>query len=171
MLDINLHYLLMSCAMKTPAEVYVRLQQRLVHEARSMRSKRNQMKKLSFAYNRYVDLDREIDTVRHRISIIVGLLGPDRVAETVKIDSTACLGETLGLLRPPQEARERLTLWRAVREYLRVVGEAKIGDIQEFLDWIGLQDFTRQALESALQNHENEFEVSKKGRERYVSLK
>src|ERR1700733_11112467 len=112
--------------MKTPAEVYTRLQERLVHESRRMRSKRNQMKKLSSAYNRYLDLDREIDTVRHRMSIIVGLLGPDRVAETVKIDGTACLGETLEALRSPQEARERLTLWRAIREYLRVVREAKI---------------------------------------------
>jgi hypothetical protein len=69
------------------------------------------------------------------------------------------------------ELREKLRLWRAIREYLRVAGEAKIGDIQEFLEWVGIPDFSRQALESALQNHQDLFEITKKGHERYIKLK
>jgi len=157
--------------MKTPADVYMRLQERLLHQCESMRSKRQQIKKLSSAYNKYLDLDEEIKIVHHRISIIVGLLGSDRVAETAKADTTTCLGEILEQFPPPKDLREKLTLWRAIREYLRVAGEARIGEILSFLTWIGIEDFTRQALESALQNHEDVFEITKRGNERYVSLK
>jgi hypothetical protein len=157
--------------MKTPADVYTRLQERLLHECQSMRSKRERMKKLASAHHEYLDLDEELKIVHHRMSIILGLLGPGRIPETVGTDTTNCLGQTLEAFAPPKELREKLTLWRAVREYLRVAGESRISDVQEFLSWIGMQDFSRQALESALVNHEDVFEISKIGRERYIALK
>jgi hypothetical protein len=157
--------------MKTPADVYTRLQERLLHECQSMRFKRQRMKKLASAYNEYLDLDEEIKIVHHRMSIILGLLGPGRISETIDTDATNCLGQTLEAFASPKELREKLTLWRAVREYLRVAGESKISDVQAFLSWIGIHDFTRQALESALQNHEDVFEINKRGRERYIALK
>lgn len=155
--------------MKSPEDVYARLQERLLHESRSMRSKRQKRNKLAESYHKYLDLDHEIDLVHHRMSIILGLFGPDRVAEAVRADSV--LAEALKSFDPPNELRQKLRLWRAIREYLRVVGESTISGIQEFLEWIGLPEFTRQAVESALQNHEDEFEIRKRGRERYVTLK
>jgi|HubBroStandDraft_3_1064219.scaffolds.fasta_scaffold467682_2 hypothetical protein len=157
--------------MKTPADICARLQERLLHECQSMRSKRQRMKKLASAYNEYLDLDEEIKVVHHRMSIILGLLGPGRTSEAVDTDTTNCLGQTLEAFDSPKELRERLTLWRAIREYLRVAGESRISDVQAFLSWIGIQDFSRQALESALVNHEDVFEISKRGRERYIALK
>lgn len=157
--------------MKTPADVCTRLQERLLHECQSMRSKQLRKKKLAPAYNESLDLDEEIKIVHHRMSIILGLLGPGRISETVDTDTTNCLGQSLAAFDSPKELREKLTLWRAIREYLRVAGESKISDVQAFLSWIGIHNFTRQAVESALQNHEDVFEISKRGRERYIALK
>jgi hypothetical protein len=52
-----------------------------------------------------------------------------------------------------------------------MAGESKVGTIQAFLNWIGMEDVTRQAIESALKRHSNLFEIKKKGHERYVALK
>lgn len=155
--------------MKSFQDVYEELQEQLRHEARSMRSKKQAKKKLASYYHQYLDLEDEIHNVHHRMSIKLGLFGPERVAETVKGDER--LAEALKSFQPPMELREKLTLWRAIREFLRMAGESTVGDIQEFLQWIGLPDFTRQAVESALQNHDDIFEITKRGRERYVALK
>jgi hypothetical protein len=142
-----------------------------------MRSIREKMGELASAYVRYMELDDELARRRHSSSILLGLFGPDRVAETMKIaetmntDDTACLKETLEERRPPQELREELRLWRAVREYVRMAGESSVGDIQGFLTWVGIKNVTRQAIESALRQHKEEFEIIKRGHERYVALK
>jgi hypothetical protein len=157
--------------MKINQDVKSLLQERLVHENKILLAKKKLRKKLSSAYNRYVDVDREISAAHYRISILAGLLGAQAIAEIVKTNPKACLGETLEEFPSLTALREKLRLWRAVREYVRVAGESRIGDIQEFLEWIGIPDFSRQALESALQNHQDSFEITKKGHERYVALK
>ena len=157
--------------MKPTTDVYMRLQDRLLYEAQNLRSVRQKMQELAPAYNRYLDLDRELDSRRYRMSIILGLLGPDRIPEIVKADNTACLGEALEEQKPLHELREKLRLWRAVREYVRMAGTSKIADVHGFLDWAGLKDVTRQAIESALKQHEDTFEITKRGHERFVALK
>jgi hypothetical protein len=157
--------------MKPTTDVYTRLQDRLIYEAQNLRSVRKQMQELAPAYNRYLDLDNELDSRRHRMSIILGLLGPERVTEIVKADNTASLGEALEQQKPLSELREKLRLWRAVREYVRMAGTSRIADIHQFLEWAGLKDVTRQAIESALKQHEDTFETTKRGHERFVALK
>jgi|HubBroStandDraft_6_1064221.scaffolds.fasta_scaffold19728_5 hypothetical protein len=153
--------------MKLAQDVYTRLQQRLLHECRSMRATRQEMKQLSDAYFRYVDLDRQLETSRHRTSIILGLLGPAHVTETMRVTDADCLAE----FPAPDELRKKLRLWRAVREYLRMAGDSKVGDVQEFLNWLGMENVTRQAIESAMKRHSDWFEITKKGHERYLTLK
>ena len=157
--------------MKINQDVKSLLQERLVHENKILRAKKKLRKKLSSTYHRYVDVDREIKVTHHHISILAGLLGPEGIAKILRTNPKACLGETLEEFPPLSALREKLRLWRAVREYVRVAGESRLGDIQEFLEWIGIPDFSRQALESALQNHQDLFQVTKKGHERFVSLK
>jgi hypothetical protein len=138
-----------------------------------MRSKGREMEKLSWAYHRYLDLDSETEASGRRMTYLIGLLGPDRVEEMMAVDEGACLRETLEAHpSSPRELREKLSVWRAVREYLRVVpGQCKVGDIQAFLSWLGMRNVTRQAIESALKRHSDWFNVTKKGHERYVELK
>jgi hypothetical protein len=153
--------------MKLAQDVYTRLQQRLIHECRNMRSARQEMEQLSDAYFRYVDLEGQLETSHHRTSIILGLLGPAHVEEIMGATGRDCLAE----FPAPEELRKKLRLWRAVREYLRMAGESKVGDIQKFLNGLGMENVTRQAIESAMKRHDDWFEIEKKGHERYVKLK
>jgi hypothetical protein len=157
--------------MRTAQEVYARLQQRLLHECRNIVSKGQEMGELAAPYHRYVDLEDQVSSSRRRMSYIVGLFGPDRIEQTMKIDDTTCLRKILGLHPSPRELRKKLRLWRAVREYLRIAGKSTVTEIQVFLDWLGLERITRQAIESALKRHEDTFKVTKSGHNRYVELK
>ncbi|HVB58046.1 MAG TPA: hypothetical protein VNE63_16685 [Candidatus Acidoferrales bacterium] len=130
------------------------------------------MKELSSAYYRYLKVDQELEESRRRMAHIIGLLGPDRIEKIMKNDETKSLQETLAENRSPQQLREGLRLWVAVREYLREVpGKSKVGDIQAFLDWLGMEDVIRQAIEFALKRHSDSFKITKKGHERYVELR
>ena len=158
--------------MRTPRDVATELQQALIEQCQTARSIRAEMDALFPQYYKYRELDRHLEESRRRISHILGLLGPDQVEATVQIDRTECLLEVLKDHRSPQELREGIRLWVAVREYLRAVpGESKVCDIQKFLNWIGMKNVTRQAIESALKRHSDSFDVSRKGRERYVAVK
>jgi hypothetical protein len=136
-----------------------------------MRSKGQEMDELAPSYHRYVDLEGQVSNSRRRVSYIVGLFGPDRIDETMKIDDTACVREILGSHPSSREMRKKLRLWRAVREYLRIAGKSTVTDIQDFLDWLGMERITRQSIESALKRHEDTFKVTKSGHDRYVELK
>lgn len=155
----------------TPQEVYARQQQRLIHECRTLRAKAEEMKELSSGYNRYVDLDGETKEHRKRMLYIIGLFGLARVTETTNVDDAACLEKMLEGYPSPQELHEKLPIWRAVREYLRVAGKSRVCDIESYLIWLGRNNVTRPAIESALKRHDDWFHVSNKRHERYVELR
>jgi hypothetical protein len=94
-----------------------------------------------------------------------------KAAESTSTNDPTCLQQTLRERRPPEELRDNLRLWRAVREIVRVCGECSVGEIQKALVSLGLEDTTRQAIESALRQHKAEFVLSKRGREKFVDLK
>lgn len=152
--------------MKLAQDIFMRLQQRLLHECRTIRSARQEMKEYSAAYLRYLDLERQLEASRHRTTIILGLLGPVHVLETMEATDADCLAE----FPAPEVLRRKLRLWVAVREYLRMVGKSKVGDIQKFLSWLGMENVTRQAIESAVKRHPTSFEIKKENHERYLTL-
>jgi hypothetical protein len=153
------------------------LQERLLNRSRQMQSFRLEMNALLSAHVRYQDLEEAFAKESHSASILIGLLGPAGVAETMKAaenvsdSAPASLEQTLRERRPPEELREDLRLWRAVREIVRLCGESSVGEIQESLVGLGMENVTRQAIESALRQHKEEFATTKRGRERYVDLK
>jgi hypothetical protein len=152
--------------MKLAQDIFMRLQQQLRHECRSIRSARQEMEQLSAAYLRYVELERQLEASRHRTTIILGLLGPIHVAESMEGTDTDCLAE----FPAPEVLRRKLRLWVAVREYLRMVGKSKVGDIQKFLNLLNMESATRQAIESAVKRHPSSFEIKKENHERYLTL-
>lgn len=156
--------------MRLKQDVYQRLQKRLVYECDKMRAARQRMNELSSQYNEYRDLAEGLNESTKRMSYIIGLLGPARFGETAEADDALCLRELSE--SDAQRQREKLRLWRAIREYLRETpGKSKVGEIEEFLTWIGLKGVTRQAIESALKRHSDWFKVTKQGHERYVELR
>lgn len=152
--------------MKLAQDISTRFQERLLHECRSIRSARQEMKELSAAYFRYMDLERQLETSLHRTTIILGLLGPVHVADTMGATDADCLAE----LPAPAELRKKLKLWVAVREYLRLAGKSKVGDVQATLNRLGIENATRQRIESGVKRHKSSFGIEKKGHERYLTL-
>jgi len=169
---------ILDAAMKLTHEALKKtLQERLLNRSRRMHSFRLEMDALLSAHVRYQDLEEALAKESHSASILIGLLGSDGVAETmnaaenVSDSDPSCLEQTLRERRPPEELRENLRLWRAIREIVRLCGESSVGEIQDSLVSLGMDNVTRQAVESALRQHKKEFSVSKRGRELYVDLK
>jgi len=156
--------------MPSIAEVQDRMHQRLEHECLSLQSMRKEMEELSRAYNRYIDLKNEVEARSKRIQRLVGVLGDEFLDEMAANRSQAVIEET-NLQGNPSDLRIELRLWLAIREYLRVAGEAKVGDIQDFFEAMNFETVSRQAIESALRSHNKIFRVVKRGRDKYVSLK
>jgi hypothetical protein len=130
------------------------------------------MKELSAAYNRYVDLKVHSKDHRKRLFYIIRLLGFDSITRAMKADGAVCFEETFETGSSTQELREKLPLWKAIREYLRVVpGKSRVCDIEAFLNSLDGKDVTRQAIDSALKRHNDRFEITNKGHASYVELK
>jgi hypothetical protein len=129
------------------------------------------METLAAQYHRYRDLQAEVDARWKRIVYILRLIGPDRAAKIMGSDETGILLEATDT--PPQsdDGRVGLPIWKAIREYLREAGEARVGEIQSFLAWLGFENVSRQAIESALKRHEGTFRIRTKRHQRIVSLR
>jgi hypothetical protein len=54
---------------------------------------------------------------------------------------------------------------------LRHVNEARIAQIEVFFESIKFREGNRNSIESALKRHPRIFELERKGREKYISLK
>jgi hypothetical protein len=64
----------------------------------------------------------------------------------------------------------KMSLWRVIREVVRQVVEIRVFELEEYLNTFGLKA-SRPAIESALATHPKEFKITKRGREKFVSLK
>jgi len=167
----NVAYKVHSIHVPSTVDVQEMMRQRLEHECASLQPLREEMDKLAAAYNRYVDLKGEIDSRSKRIKRLMASLGPEYLEAKVQGQSESVDDET-NLQGDPDDLRANFPLWRAIREYLLIVaGEAKVGDIQQFLEASTFEKCGRQAIESALRSHDNIFRVVKRGRDKYISLK
>jgi hypothetical protein len=63
------------------------------------------------------------------------------------------------------------SLWRVIREVVRQTAEIRVFELEAHLKGFGLKKATRPAIESALITHPKEFKITKRGREKFVSLK
>lgn len=114
-------------------------------------------------------LRNQVDDARISASRITHMLGNDKTRAKLKqIDSAA---ERRDIQQSSKYSRSKAVSVRSfMDEYLKVAGESKVGDIVSFLQHIGVDYAKRQTVETALKNHPDEFEVIKRGREKFVSL-
>jgi len=150
----------------TTADAERMMQQKLEHECASVQSARKEISELASAYHRYMDLKDQIEDKSKRIQRLMAILGTDSIEN---MGSDEVKSET-NLQGEPEELRKGLSLWRAIREYLVIAGETKVGDVQGFFSGMNYE-VSRQAIESALRSHLNVFRVVKRGRDKYISLK
>ena len=61
-------------------------------------------------------------------------------------------------------------LWKIIREVVRQVTEIRVFELEDHLKKFGI-GMSRSAIESALATHPKEFKITRRGREKYVSLK
>jgi hypothetical protein len=147
------------------------IRNRIVHDWARLGEISRQMGELSKSYNLYVDLLRERESHEKSAQKLAGLLGPDHYTDSAASDET--LAVLLGEIEDTPDVatlRRDLSLWEAVEQFLRFAPEAKIREILLFFKAVGIEA-TRQAVESSIRAHPKTFRVSKRGREKFISLK
>jgi hypothetical protein len=165
------YVLYIGCAMPTIADTVLQMRKRLEHECRSLVTARTEMAALADQYNRYVDLQAQVARHDARMRNLSAVLGPDGMLNAMYGDESDIVGNTVEILPSPAMLRQETPLWKMLREYLRFVKEARVGDMMIFLDAMRFSDVTRQAIESALKRHPKTFNVTRRGSEKVVSLK
>lgn len=151
-------------------DVLSRIQGALTVDAARMKEIAVEMAKHADAYYRYQALQR--DSAEHEKSAhsLMALLGPKAFVAVMTGDKTENIGYEVDVTPSPTMLRDSTPLWEHVRSYLRFVPESQVGEIVEFLEWVGIET-SRQAVESAVKTHRKVFQVKPRGRERFVSLK
>ena len=140
-----------------------------------MRVVEKRMQELASAYNEFLDLREEKARRKPRIERLLALAGswdwesPDW--DYKEHEALSIAGATVTNATDAEALLSRLPLWEALREYLMIVPEARIGEIEGFLRDIGFKEGNRQAIESALKRHPTVFSTRKKKREKFISLK
>lgn len=138
---------------------------------------REEKKQHVAAYLRYIALDKELKDNSREIDELAGIMGCDLVGRTQNENSTSPIMETIDDRVSDDDMsnsfrlRAELPLWKAIKWYVRYVGEARINDILLFLNALEFEGANRNAVESALRIHPRDFTVRKRKNEKYVSLK
>jgi hypothetical protein len=163
---IKLHDVSMSRAQ----DMFNRVRDALVVDAKRQRELGADMRKLSEAYNRYLALRREAEAHEESAKALKALLGPSAFTHAMESDESDAIGDELEVSPTVTELRNAAPMWQHVQQYLRFTSEAQVAEIVSFLDWVGIKT-SRQAVEAAIKSHSQYFIVKKKGRESFVSLR
>jgi hypothetical protein len=135
------------------------------------------MREIAEAYNEFQDLLEEKARRKERITRLLALIGPWDHREVNFEESASekaamhAVGRTIRNAQELEEFRATLPLWQAMREYLLITKEARIGEMEEFFGHVGFAEGNRQAMESALKRHPRVFKTRKRKHEKYISLR
>jgi hypothetical protein len=144
------------------------IKQRLLAACERVRELRTEQKTLASAYERYNILQKELKQQEKRIDRLAGLIGPKLFLAAKIEDPSNVIGATVETRI--LQLRNELSLWEAMVEYLSYAEEARIENIQAFLENFGITA-SRGAVESALRCHPETFKTKKRGRTKFISLR
>ena len=164
---LNLLYRL---AMPLLTDAQRAIKQRLLAACERVRELRTEQKTLASAYERYNILQKELKQQEKRIDRLAGLIGPNLFLVAEIEDTSNVIGDTVETHTSILQLRNELSLWEAMVEYLSYAEEARIQDIQTFLESFGITA-SREAIESALKRHPETFKAKKRAGTKLVSLK
>jgi hypothetical protein len=111
-----------------------------------------------------------------KIGLVLMLNSPikDSSKEKVYTNAKDHAFETLGnvdlAIDDDELELSKISLWRIIREIVRQTAEIRIFELEEHLKAFGVKT-SRPAIESALATHSKEFKTTKRGREKFVSLR
>ncbi len=146
------------------------MKQRLLAACERVREIRAEQEKLASVYERYNILQRELKQQEKRIDRLAGLIGPNLFLAAELEDKSKVIGDTVETHTSLDRLRKELSLWEAMVEYLLYAEEARIQDVQSFLESFGIAA-SREAIESALKRHPETFKAKKLGGTKLISLK
>jgi hypothetical protein len=169
LVDAVLH-LLYDLVMPLLTDAQRAVKQRLLAACERVRELRTEQKTLAAAYERYNILQKELKQQEKRIDRLAGLIGPNLFLAAEIEDTSNVIGDTVETHTSILQLRNELSLWEAMVEYLSYAEEARIQDIQTFIESFGITA-SREAVESALKRHPEIFKSKKRGGTKLVSLK
>jgi hypothetical protein len=163
-------FLLYRLSMPLLTDAQRAIKQRLLAACERVREIRTEQEKLASAYERYNILQKELKQQEKRIDRLAGLIGPNLFLAAEIEDKSNVIGDTVETHTSIDQLRNELSLWEAMTEYLSYAEEARIQDVQSFLESFGIVA-SREAVESALKRHPETFKTKKRGGTKLVSLK
>ena len=151
-------------------DIVRKLQYQLREELRGMKEARDELDTLREYEARIEALSTRIERAEKRILELVGVLG-DKYVEFAGGAGLLRTGQETLNFGSPKEMQRDTPLWIAMREYLRNTSEARVSEIQDFLQILGVPDVGRTAIESAVKRHSDTFKVIKRGHDRWIALR
>ena len=145
-------FLLYRLSMPLLTDAQRAIKQRLLAACERVREIRTEQEKLASAYERYNILQKELKQQEKRIDRLAGLIGPNLFLAAEIEDKSNVIGDTVETHTSIDQLRNELSLWEAMTEYLSYAEEARIQDVQSFLESFGIVA-SREAVESALKLH------------------
>jgi len=138
----------------------------------------DELERLRDGYQRFRELLAQIKPKEESLKIGAALLlnvpvrvNPegDAYAGSGRAESSWETSEPLNI-DPAELDLLKYPLWKIVREVVRQVTEIRVFELEAHLKGFGVKA-SRSAIESALATHPKEFKITKRGREKFVSLK
>jgi hypothetical protein len=136
-----------------------------------------ELNSLRESWQRYHELTKQVESKERSIKIGYALLfnAPLKAnpkADAYTVPDSEYLRDTEALALDPNDLDPaKFSLWRVIREVIRQTAEIRVFELEAHLKQFGLKKATRPAIESALATHPKEFRITKRGREKFVSLK
>jgi hypothetical protein len=137
------------------------LTEQLDEDIKALDNLLDEQNKLRSAHIRFMNLEEESNQKLTRVKRLATMLSG--------VPETAAKTKRFGIAVEPNDT---MPLWELIIEVLRQTGELQVVDLHQLLA-CGLIDdnVSRQGIESALAKHSKAFEIKRRGREKFVSLK
>lgn len=148
------------------ADIEAALEQQLTDDEVQLKAISKDKVKLLPAVNRYRDLKRDEEFRNMRMRRIKAALGTDRFAT---VNKSMRAGKDVSKEVATVTADD-LPLWEVIWAIVEQHPGIQVVELQLVLEHFG-RKASRQAIESALNTHTDQFETETRGRERFVSLK
>jgi hypothetical protein len=125
--------------------------------------------KLRAAYLRFQDLEKRKRDLRQRAETAAALL-QGTIAHQENKENLGDVLDRAGI-NTDLDWRKKVSKWCLIAEVVRQFPKIQIVELVRVLRLAFSIDISRQAVESALATHESKFRITRKGREKFVSVK
>jgi hypothetical protein len=158
-------------------DIALGISQQTIRKCKELAKDREELNSLRPAYQRYRELSADAESKERIVKIGFALMlrtpkDASREAAYVSAQDRAFQMFSDAELSVSEADIDvsAISLWRIIREIVRQAVEMRVFELEDYLEAFGVST-SRAAIESALATHPKEFKITKRGREKYVSLK